>query len=146
MEKIDHIDQKILRTLEADADCSNKALASEVGLSPSACLRRVDRLKQIGAIKRIIAVVDPDYYRRKLSVVVTVKFEKHGLQARQNFFDQLKREKAVVQCYMVTGEVGSIIMLEVADMEEYTKLTDRLFNEDPNVTAFTTFMVMSKLL
>ncbi len=146
MKKLDDIDLTILRKLEADADCSNKELADNVGLSPSACLRRVGRLKKIGAIRRIVAQVDPAFYERKLSVVVSVKFEKHGLQARKSFFDQLEREKAIVQCYMVTGEVGSIIILEVADMEEYTALTDRLFNEDPNVTAFTTFMVMSKLM
>ncbi|SMC13561.1 Lrp/AsnC family transcriptional regulator [Roseovarius aestuarii] len=146
MKNVDKIDRLILRALEDNADCANKLLAERVGLSPSACLRRVARLKEIGAIKKIVAVVDPDCYERKLSVVVSVKFERHGLQARQNFFDQLKRERAVVQCYMVTGEVGSIIILHVADMDEYTELTDRLFNEDPNISAFTTFMVMSKLL
>jgi hypothetical protein len=35
--------------------------------------------------------------------------------------------------------------MNVADMEEYTELADRLFHADKNVSAFTTFMVMSKL-
>lgn len=146
MKEVDELDRKILRALESNADLANKVLADQIGLSPSACLRRVSRLKEMGAIKKIVAVVDPDCYERKLSVVVSVKFERHGIQARQDFFNQLKREKAVVQCYMVTGEVGSILILNVADMEEYTEFTDRLFNEDPNVSAFTTFMVMSKLM
>jgi DNA-binding Lrp family transcriptional regulator len=46
---------------------------------------------------------------------------------------------------MVSGEVGSILTMQVADMEEYTRLADRLFHADENVFAFTTHMVMSSL-
>jgi len=46
---------------------------------------------------------------------------------------------------MVTGEVGSVLILDVIDMDEYTELADRLFHDDENVAAFTTLMVMSKL-
>jgi DNA-binding Lrp family transcriptional regulator len=145
MNELDSIDLKILLELESNADRPNKLLAENVGLSPSACLRRVARLKEIGAIQKIIAVVDPNCANRNLSVIVTVKFERHGSQFRKHFFEQLEREKAVSQCYMVTGEVGSVLVVNVADMEEYTEFTDRLFNEDPNISAFTTFMVMTTL-
>lgn len=145
MSKLDNIDVKILLALESNADRPNKLLAEDVGLSPSACLRRVARLKEIGVIQKIIAVVDPNFTKRNLSMIVTVKFERHGSQFRKHFFDQLEREKAVTQCYMVTGEVGSVLIMNVADMEEYTEFTDRLFNEDPNISAFTTFMVMTTL-
>ena len=46
---------------------------------------------------------------------------------------------------MVSGEVGSILTMRVADMDEYTQLADRLFHADENVSAFTTHMVMSSL-
>ena len=77
--------------------------------------------------------------------MVTVRFERHGPQHRKTFFAQLKKEKAVAQCYMVAGEIGSVLIMNVADMEEYTQLADRLFHSDENVAAFTTHMVMSKL-
>jgi DNA-binding Lrp family transcriptional regulator len=142
---LDQIDHHILDILRENADLPNKVLAERVGLSPSACLRRVARLKEIGAIQRIVAVVDPDCFDRKLTVIVSVKFERHGPQHRQQFFKQLEREKAISQCYMVSGEVGSILTMSVSDMEEYTELADRLFHADVNVSAFTTYMVMSKL-
>ena len=145
MTELDQIDRRILATLQENADLPNKILADKVGLSPSACLRRVAHLKKIGAIQRIVAVVDPECMERRLTAVVTVKFERHGPQFRRNFFDQLEREKAVSQCYMVTGEVGSVLILNVVDMDEYTQLADRLFHDDENVAAFTTYLVMSKL-
>ncbi len=143
--KLDQIDHHILTALQENADLPNNVLADQVGLSPSACLRRVAQLKRIGAIQRIIAVVDPECIERHLTAVVTVKFERHGPQHRKKFFDQLKKEKAVAQCYMVSGEVGSVLILNVVDMDEYTQITDRLFHADENVAAFTTYMVMSTL-
>ena len=142
---LDQIDRKILAVLQEDADLPNNVLADQVGLSPSACLRRVAQLKNVGAIQRIVAIVDPECIERHLTAVVTVKFERHGPQHRKSFFAQLKKEKAVSQCYMVAGEVGSVLILNVADMDEYTQLADRLFHSDENVAAFTTHMVMSKL-
>lgn len=143
--EFDQIDLKILEVLRENADLPNKVLANKVGLSPSAGLRRVSRLKKIGAIQRIVAVIDPECFERNLTVIVTVKFEKHGPQHRQKFFDQLDIENAISQCHMVSGEVGSILTMRVADMEEYTQLADRLFHADENVSAFTTHMVMSSL-
>jgi Lrp/AsnC family leucine-responsive transcriptional regulator len=145
MKEIDQIDHKILEILSKNADLTNKMLAGRVGLSPSACLRRVSRLKQTGAIQSIIAVIDPDCLDRKLTVIVTVKFEKHGPRHRERFFKQLEKEGAISQCYMVSGEVGSILTMSVVDMEEYTQLAGRLFHADENISAFTTHMVMSSL-
>ena len=145
MKEIDSIDHKILETLRKNADLANKVLADKIGLSPSACLRRVARLKDIGTIQGIVAVVDPDCLDLKLTVIVTVKFEKHGPRHREQFFKQLEKENAISQCYIVSGEVGSILTMNVADMEEYTQLADRLFHADENISAFTTHMVMSSL-
>ena len=145
IKKLDHIDRRILETLQENADLPNNVLADQVGLSASACLRRVAQLKRIGAIQRIIAVIDPDCIERRLTVVVTVKFERHGPQHRRKFFDQLKKEQAIAQCYMVAGEFGSVLILNVVDMDDYTQIADRLFHADDNIAAFTTHMVMSKL-
>ena len=146
MKEIDSIDHKILETLRKNADLANKVLADKIGLSPSACLRRVARLKDIGTIQGIVAVVDPDCLDLKLTVIVTVKFEKTWPRAiESSFFKQLEKENAISQCYMVSGEVGSILTMNVADMEEYTQLADRLFHADENISAFTTHMVMSSL-
>lgn len=144
MKKLDQTDRRILAILQDNADLPNKVLADKVGLSPSACLRRVSHLKKIGAIQRIIAVIDPACMERRLTAVVTVSFERHGPQFRKNFFEQLKNEAAVSQCYMVTGEVGCVLIMKLVDMDEYTHLADRLFHDDKNVVAFTTYLVMSE--
>ena len=145
MKELDKIDRRILAALQDNADLPNKVLADKVGLSPSACLRRVANLKKIGAIQRIVAVVDPACMERRLTAVVTVKFERHGPQFRKIFFEQVKKEVAVSQCYMVTGEIGCVLIVNLVDMDEYTRLADRLFHDDKNVSTFTSYLVMSQL-
>ncbi|HIP78625.1 MAG TPA: Lrp/AsnC family transcriptional regulator [Kiloniellaceae bacterium] len=143
--ELDQIDHRILSLLRKDADLPNTSLAERVGLSPSACLRRVARLKEGGVIRRIVALIDPAQLDRRLSAVVTVKLERHGPEFRRDFITRVKAEAAVSQCYMVTGNISCVVILHVADMDEYSALADRLFHADSNVVAFTTYLVMSTL-
>ena len=55
---LDRIDRAILRSLQKDASISNVALAHKVHLSPAACLRRVERLKAMGLVQRIVAAYE----------------------------------------------------------------------------------------
>ena len=101
MKELDQTDRRILAILQENADLPNKVLADKVGLSPSACLRRVSHLKKIGAIQRIIAVIDPACMERRLTAVVTVSFERHGPQFRKNFFEQLKNRSGSINRYLI---------------------------------------------
>ena len=56
---MDRIDRKILNLMQRDASRTNADMAEEVGLSPSTCLRRVQRLKTTGVIDRIVAILNP---------------------------------------------------------------------------------------
>lgn len=141
--ELDRIDRRLLALLQANADVSNADLADQVGLSASACLRRVARLKESGVIRRIVALVDPAHLDRRLAAVVTVRMERHGPEYRREFIKRVKAETAVSQCYMVAGEESSVLLVHVSDMEEYTDLADRLFHNDTNVKSFTTHLVMS---
>lgn len=140
--KLDTLDHRILVALQHDADIANAHLAETVGLSASACLRRVARLKKLGVIRRIVAVVDPAKVDRSLTAVVTVEFIRHGGGYRQGFVAKVRGEAAITQCYIVTGEVSCVLILHVHDMEEYLALADRLFDQDDNVQAFRTYIVM----
>ena len=140
--QLDAIDHRILGILQRDADISNAVLAERVGLSASACLRRVARLKESGVIRRIVAVLDPARVERPLSAIVTLEFARHGSEYRRTFMEQVALEPAVTQCYMVTGEVSCVLIVHMRDMDEYLAFADRLFDQDDNVQAFYTHIVM----
>ena len=72
MTNIDKINAHILRILSRDGRISNLQLAEQVGLSPSACLRRVQDLERSGVIKGYRARLDPAQTGRAYVVYVAV--------------------------------------------------------------------------
>ncbi|MEQ9244362.1 MAG: Lrp/AsnC family transcriptional regulator [Nitratireductor sp.] len=139
---MDRIDRKLLNLLQRDASRTNAALADEVGLSASSCLRRIRRLRQSGVIDRIAAILNPAKTGRTLKAVVTVELRLHGEPNTRQFLDLAAREEAVAQAYTVTGEVDAVLILRLRDMEEYDALCNRLFQERMNVARYWTMMVI----
>lgn len=139
---MDRIDRKLLNLLQRDASRTNAALADEVGLSASSCLRRIRRLRQSGVIDRIAAILNPAKTGRTLKAVVTVELRLHGEPNTRQFLNLAAREEAVAQAYTVTGEVDAVLILRLRDMEEYDALCNRLFQERMNVARYWTMMVI----
>ena len=139
---MDRIDRKILNLMQVDASRTNVDLADEVGLSPSTCLRRVQRLRKSGLIERIVAILNPARSGRVIKALVTVELKLHGEQHMRRFMDQASREEAVSHAYAVTGESDVALMLRLCDMEEYDQLCDRLFRDQTNVGRFVTMIVI----
>jgi Lrp/AsnC family transcriptional regulator, leucine-responsive regulatory protein len=139
---MDRIDQKLLNLMQRDASRTNIELADEVGLSPSSCLRRIQRLKKSGIIDRIVAILNPSKAGRAIKALVTVELKLHGEQHMRRFLDIACAEEAVTQAYAVTGESDVVLMLRLRDMEEFDALCDRVFRDQNNVARFFTMVVI----
>ena len=83
--KSDGIGTKILRELTRDGRIANTQLAERVGLSPSACLRRVQEMERAGIITGYRAVLDPLAMGRGFVAYVTVGLAEHTKAAQQRF-------------------------------------------------------------
>jgi DNA-binding Lrp family transcriptional regulator len=141
---MDAIDCKIIEVIQNNADLPNTELAAQVNLSPSSCLRRVQRLKKEGVLIKTVGLVDPDKLNRGLTAIVDVTLERHGTEVRQMFMNQTLREPAIAQVYSVTGETDVILIINLVDMKEYQAICNRLFKNDPNVVKFRTLFAMER--
>ena len=116
---MDAIDRNILRQLQRDGRVTNLQLAERVGLSPSACLRRVQALEAAAVIKGYRAILD----RTQLGVGLTV-FVMVGLsgQLRQDaiaFERAMAEAPEVLECHNITGSVEYLLRVEVSDLAAY---------------------------
>ena len=139
---MDRIDRKLLNLLQRDASRTNVDMADEVGLSPSSCLRRVQRLRASGIIERVVAILNPAKVGRGIKAILTVELKLHGEEHMRRFLDLASGEDAVSKAYAVTGESDVVLMLRLRDMEEFAELCDRLFRDQTNVARFFTMMVI----
>jgi DNA-binding Lrp family transcriptional regulator len=139
---MEKIDRKILELLQADADVTNALLAKQVHLSPSSCLRRVQKLKQQGVIARTVALLDQEKLGRDLTAIVDVVLERHGADDQRDFVRAVKDEPAIAQAFLVTGDVDVVLLMTLTGMREYQSLCDRLFHHDRNVLRYRTLFSM----
>ncbi|WP_337268720.1 Lrp/AsnC family transcriptional regulator [Oryzifoliimicrobium ureilyticus] len=139
---MDRIDRKLLNLMQRDAGRTNLELADAVGLSPSSCLRRVQKLRRAGVIERIVAILNPTKAGRPLKALVTVELKLHGEQHMRRFLDLAAAEPAVTQAYAVTGASDVALMMRLSDMDEFDLLAQKLFRDETNVARFVTMLVI----
>ena len=139
---MDAIDRRILHELGRDGRLSNTDLASRVGLSPSACSRRVADLERSGTIQGYRAIIDPVARGGGFTAYVAVGLSRHG-KAEQIAFEQAMAEAgAVRECSNVTGAIEYLLRVEVADLEAYKHFHSEVLGELPQVSTITSYIVM----
>lgn len=125
----DRTDRRILAALQREGRLPNAELAERVNLSPSACLRRLQRLEQSGAISGYAARIDPAAVGLGLQAFVRVQLEKHGSAGVARFAEAVRSWNEVVACYALTGDMDYLLHVVVADLEHYSRfLMDKLLN------------------
>ncbi len=139
---MDRTDRKILNLMQRDASLTNVDMADRIGLSPSTCLRRVQRIRKSGVIDRIVAILNPGKAGKAIKALLTVELKLHGDPHVRRFLDKAVKENAVSHAYATTGETDVVLMLRLKDMEEFDALCDRLFRDQDNVARFFTMMIM----
>ena len=142
MAKLDDINTKILRILRLDGRISNLELAERAGLSPSACLRRVQELERDGVIKGYRAVIDPTKIGIGFVAYVSVGLNSHTKSAHEAFERAISRAPEVRECHNLTGTVEYLLRVEVADLADYKHWHTEVLGVLPQVQAITTFVVM----
>lgn len=119
MAKIDFTDQKILQNLSREGRLSNLELAERIGLSPSACLRRVQELERMGVIKGYRAVLDPAKMGLGFIAYLTVGLNSHTKASQEAFERAISRAPEVVECHNITGTVEYLLRVEAGDLASY---------------------------
>ena len=142
MAKLDDINTRILRALSQDGRISNLDLAERIGLSPSACLRRVQELEREGVIKGYRAVIDPTKLGIGFVAYVTVGLNSHTKAAQEAFERAISRAAEVRECHNVTGTVEYLLRVETRDLTHYKHWHTDILGVLPQVQAITTFVVM----
>ncbi|HAI58278.1 MAG TPA: AsnC family transcriptional regulator [Xanthomonadaceae bacterium] len=124
---LDRTDLAILRALQAHGRLANVELAERVNLSPSACLRRVQRLEAEGVITGYRADVDAAKLGLGLRAFVRVQLKSHGAADIARFAADIQCWDEVERCFALTGDMDYLIEVRVRDLEHFSHfLLDRL--------------------
>ena len=121
-------DERVLAELQRDARATNNKLADAVGMSTSACWRRVRALEDDGVIKRYTALIDREKAGFAMSAIIHVSLERHDTGFVETFVSRVSSRAEVLECFATTGDADYHLRVVVRDMHAYNRfLEDFMF-------------------
>ena len=142
---MDATDAKILTLLQKDARITTEALGEAVGLSATACQRRIKNLRRTGVIEADIVVVSPKAVGRPLMMLVSVTLERERGDNIDRFKAALLRAPEIMQVYYVTGDSDFVLLVTARDMDGYVAFTRRFFSQSFDIKGFKTAVIMERV-
>jgi Lrp/AsnC family leucine-responsive transcriptional regulator len=140
--KQDRFNNQILQTLSSNGRITNAELAEVVGLSPSACLRRVQELERQGVIQGYRAVFDKPLLGVGFVAYVMVGLKDHSKSAQREFEKNIMMSDDVIECHKLTGAFEYILRVETRDLVAYKKFHTDVLGITPYVQSINTNVVM----
>jgi Lrp/AsnC family transcriptional regulator len=131
--RLDAIDRRILELVQQDASLSSEAISKRVGLSPSPCWRRLQRLEREGYIRGRVALLDAEKLDLSVVVFASVKLSAHGRQALPEFEQAIATCPEVMECYTVSGSVDFLLRVVTRDIHAYERFLRDYLTQLPSV-------------
>lgn len=131
--KLDIIDRKIMRELQADGRITNVELAKRVGISAPPCLRRVRALEEGGLIKGYHADLEPSELGYNVTVFAQVGLTSQAEPDLVSFESLIDSWPEVRECYMLAGETDFLLKVVAEDWETYQAFVMKKLTAAPNV-------------
>jgi Lrp/AsnC family transcriptional regulator, leucine-responsive regulatory protein len=146
VEKLDQIDLAILKTLQENGRISNADLADRVGLSASACSRRLDILEKSGVISGYHARVSHKALDYKMMVIVHISLSGQFAKTLAEFEAAVKRVPNVLVCYLMSGEYDYILRVACKDLEDYERIHRDWLSALPHVVKINSSFALREII
>ncbi|MCK7611804.1 Lrp/AsnC family transcriptional regulator [Roseibium sediminicola] len=140
---MDALDQKILTALQKDSRISMARLSEQVGLSLSACHRRVKLLESNGIISGYTVRVDRNALNLEIQVFIEVKLTSQRKDDITAFENAIERMPEVLECHLISGEFDYLIRLITRNTAAYESLYRNRLSQIPSVSQMKTLLSLS---
>ena len=138
-------DRLLLHELQKDSRLTMQQLAERVGMSSSACWRRVRNLEDSGVIDRYAVLVNPRKAGFSLSSMTHVSLARHEEKNVENFVREVMRHPEVLECFATSGEADFHLRVVVEDMDAYNKFLDDFIFRLPGVSQVRSNIVLKEI-
>jgi Lrp/AsnC family transcriptional regulator len=147
MQKIDldQTDRRILGLLQTKAGINATEIGERIGLSQSACWRRIQRLRDEGVIKDQPAVLDREKVGLSTMVFAHVKLTSHGRSNLTDFAEAVREYPEVLDCYVVLGNVDFLLRIVAEDIKDYERFMYEKLSQLPGVQEVNSSIALSEI-
>ena len=142
---LDPLDGRLLLHLQQDSRQSNQQLADSVGMSSSACWRRVASLEETGVISRYTAIVDREKAGFSMSAILHVALDRHDEKFVSEFVSRVRKRPEVLECFATTGDADYHLRVVVSDMAAYNRFLDDFMFRIPGLRHVRTNVILKEI-
>lgn len=143
---LDRIDIAILDTLQKDGRMPNAALAEKVGLSQSACSRRLDNLERSGTIRGYHAQLSNAALGHQTTVIVHISLSGQFEKTLSDFEAAIKRCPNVLSCHLMSGEYDYVLRIAAKDLADYERIHKEWLSAMPHVTKINSSFALREII
>ncbi len=142
---LDHIDRKILDLLQNVSGINATAIGERIGLSQSACWRRIQRLREEGVIRDHPVILDREKVGLTTMVFAHVKLTSHGRSNLKLFAKEVSDCPEVMDCYVLLGNVDFLLRIVAEDIKAYEQFFFEKLSQLPGIQEVTSSIVLSDI-
>lgn len=135
---MDSTDRRLLTALQQDGRISNQALADQIGLSPSPCLRRVRALEERGLITGYAALLDRTQAGLPITAFLRIKLANHAPATVSGFEKAILRLDEVLECHLTSGAEDYLLQVVVDSQAGYERFMRERLHPVPGIAAIET--------
>lgn len=139
---IDNIDRKIMNALQRDCRQTIAQISEIVGLSPSACHRRIGLLEERGVIESYAARLNGSALGYAMIFYLELSLESQSEKALSEFEFAAIARPEVLECHLTTGEADYLLKVAAPDTESYERIYRRVVASLPHVSRIKSALVM----
>lgn len=144
--QLDAIDRSILKHLQKDGRISNANLAEAVGLSPSACSRRLDILEKSGVIRGYHARLSNPALGYSMTAIVHISLSGQFAKTLAEFEKAVRLCPNVMACYLMSGEYDYVLRVVVRDLQDYERLHRDWLSALPHVVKINSSFALREII
>ena len=130
---LDRTDHKILKHLQTNGRMTNSELADKINLSPSACLRRVQRLENDKVIDGYVMLINQEAVGKPTNIFVEVSLTSQSVDSLNSFEEAVRNCPDIMECFLMSGNSDYLMKIAAADTQDYERIHKQYLSHFPNV-------------
>ena len=142
---IDQTDRRILQLLQTEPGINAAAIGERIGLSQSACWRRIQRMRDEGVIRDQAVILDPEKVGLSTMVFAQVKLTSHGRSNLTDFAEAVRKYPEVLDCYVVLGNIDFLLRIVAEDIKGYERFIYEKLSQLPGVQEVNSSIALSEI-
>ncbi|MER9548415.1 Lrp/AsnC family transcriptional regulator [Mesorhizobium sp. M0322] len=143
--KYDRIDARILDLVQRNNRLTSDVIADKVGLSATACQRRLKRLRADGIIEADVSIISAKAVGRPIQMIVMVTLERERADIIDKFKRDIKSSSEIATGFYITGEADFVLYITARSMEDYEQFTRKFFYQNTHIKSLKTMVVVDRV-